>query len=152
PASGVDVWVQGAFSNPSPTGLISYRFDLPPDLEFTYLRSDRDPIGKAISGQLHSDLLVLNPPSGPAVWHRYNIYTIRRAAEISARAARSADALISLPAVQLLSVSDVGSGTPQSYPVPIDPSLAQMQAVLEGAGTLTLRRPDGSAVAATDPG
>ncbi len=65
---------------------------------------------------------------------------------------RVADAVVRANAVDILSVADALVGTPKSYSIPVDSTLSRVTFSLSGATSLTLTRPDGTAVQPTDPG
>jgi hypothetical protein len=54
--------------------------------------------------------------------------------------------------VNILSVSDTLAGTPLPYDVPVDSSILSISLSVSGATDVTVNRPDGSQVAATDTG
>jgi von Willebrand factor A domain-containing protein 7 len=131
--------VEGTASE-SATGLAGYTLDLPPDLEFLSVESDRAlGVITPISGKRHGDLFVLKPVAGPA--HRYNRYRIRKVSPTL-----QALAVSSQPPLNILCVEQDVVTSQSILFVPVDSTLTELNISIVGTNTLSVRRPDGSTV------
>lgn len=134
----------------SVTGIAGYTLVLPPQYEFQSVESDLTPGSPtSISGRTNSGDFLIKPIGGTP--HRKDTYKItknappfRRPGQATALAANEVDA------VDILSVQDSAAGTSKLYFVPVDATMTDLSLSFHGTNGLSLKRPDGTAVQATD--